>query len=83
MVAAGKIFIQNTKKLQNNQREWYGFKAYEWKLRIGDQVLMLLQHPRTNSKSMANSYEVTRVIVKVNYETDMTKRRRKSGKPRE
>ena len=78
MEAAGEIVIQNTKKLQNNQRELYAFKAYEWKLRIGDQVLVLL--PTSTNKLLSqwhNSYEVTRVIVMVNYETEMTKRRRK------
>ena len=78
MEAAGEIVIRNTKKLQNNQRELYAFKAYEWKLRIGDQVLVLL--PTSTNKLLSqwhDSYEVTRVIVMVNYETEMTKPRRK------
>ena len=61
--AAGEIVIQNTKKLQNKQREWYAYKACEWKLRIGDQVLVPLPTSTNNFLSQWHgSFEVTRVI---------------------
>ena len=42
MEAVREIVIQNMKKSQNKQKEWYDLKARDMKLRIGDQVLVLL-----------------------------------------
>ena len=78
METAREIVIQNMKKSQNKQKEWYDLKVRDMKLRIGDQVLVLL--PTSANKLLSQwhgPYEVTRVIGKVNYEIEMPERRRK------
>ena len=78
MEAAREMVIQNMKKSQNKEKEWYDLKARDMKLRIGDQVLVLL--PTSTNKLLSQwhgPYEVTRVIGKVNYEIEMPERRRK------
>ena len=51
MEAAGRIVIQNMKS-QNRQKEWYDLKGRDMKLRIGDQVLVLL--PTSTNKLLVN-----------------------------
>ena len=78
MEAAREIVIQNMKKSQNKQKEWYDLKARDMKLRIGDHVLVLL--PTSTNKLLSQwhgPHEVTRVIGKVNYESEMPERKRK------
>ena len=80
MEAAREIIIQNMKKSQNKQKEWYDLKAHDMKLRIGDQDLVLVLLPTSMNKLISQwhgPYEVTRVIGKVNYEIEMAEQRRK------
>ena len=51
MDAAREIVIQNMKKSQNKQKKWYDLKARDMKLRIGDQVLVLL--PTSTNKLLS------------------------------
>ncbi len=73
-----ELVQQNLGKAQKQQKVWYDLNARSRELKPGDDVLVLL--PTAATKLFAQwqgPYKVTRNIGKVNYELDMSNRRKR------
>ena len=73
-----ELVQQNLKNAQQKQKAWYDKHARAREFKTGDRVLVLL--PTSTSKLLAEwqgPYSVTRPIGKVNYEVDMSDRRKR------
>ena len=73
-----KLVQENLARAQKQQKSWYDRNARSRAFEPGDQVLVLL--PTATSKLFAQwqgPYKVTRRVGKVNYEVDMSDRRKR------
>ena len=73
-----ELVQENLAKAQKQQKSWYDRNARSREFEPGDQVLVLL--PAATSKLLAQwqgPYKVTRRVGKVNYEVDISDRRKR------